>query len=408
MNAQDNPTRGKHLERQVTGDDGRNQYWVDAAALDDAPMIVDGFQIDNDVIVLHGLGLSRADLRIEQQDADTVISVPGRVAGHDKERLRVAVLRGLSAADLDPMPVVEQLCAALNANSIAAAVTLLADDVVWEMPGPMDILPWAGVCHGPAAVENHLQGRAAGIEIERFAIQSAIVQGNTVAVILHEQGRSKATGMTFAGGVVLWVMVEGGQIKLVQFYQDTYPIVEALMGGRPFTVQPHEDAQYYVVKPLPSPMTTDNFIFDAAELETPPLAVQTVQRMYAALQSLNVDKLQEVFAPDVLWDIFGPPDLLVWAGPRNGPEGAAESARQILDTMHFDHFKPTRMIYQGNTVAVTIDEGGTSTATGVPFKTSVVHVVTTNAEGQVVLFRNYINTTEIVEAFLGGRPFTVS
>jgi ketosteroid isomerase-like protein len=207
--------------------------------------------------------------------------------------------------------------------------------------------------------------------------------------------------------VAHWITVRNGRIAAFQGYMDTYPIVEAFFGGRPFTVPANPGASHYVSKPVPSKRDTDSIVFDPSVFETPSQTVQVVRRMYAALQALDVPRVREVFAPDVLWDIFGPPDLLSWAGPRRGPDAAAESANQILETMHFDYFKPTRMISQGDTVAVTIDEGGTSTATGLAFKTSVVHIVSANDQGRVVLFRNYINTADIVEAFLGGRPFTV-
>jgi ketosteroid isomerase-like protein len=209
--------------------------------------------------------------------------------------------------------------------------------------------------------------------------------------------------------VVHWVTVRNGKISHLQYYRDTYPIIEAIYGGRPFTVQPsHIDSHYHVIKPVAVARDTDSVVFDAAVFGTPTGTVKTVRAMYAALQGLNVPEVRKVFADNVVWDIFGPPDLLAWAGERIGPDAAAESANQIIATMHFDHFKPTRLIYDGDTAAIVIDEAGTSTVTGLPFKTSVVHVVVANEEGKVTLFKNYINTAWIVEAFLGGRPFTVN
>jgi ketosteroid isomerase-like protein len=398
---------GQTPGRTVTGPDGRTQYWVADRTFVNQPMTIDGFQVDRDVIVMNGVGLSRTDLNIEQRDSDAVISVPGKAAGRGGGPVPVAVLRGTHALDVNPLPLAQKLCAALMVGDLPGVQALLARDVVWETPGPTDILPWAGKHDSPGAVGEYMRLRNQTLDIEQFKPTQFIAQGNTVAVIVDERGKSRKSGESFAGGVALWIVVEGGKARLVQFYLDAFPIVEAILSCRPFTLEPAPGASYYVSKPQPSRMTSDCFIFDAAELESPPATVQTVQRMYSALQALDVERLEVVFAPDVLWEIFGPPDLLSWAGPCRGPAAAAESARQIIETMHFDYFTPTQMICQGDTAAITIDEGGTSTATGKAFRTSVIHIVTTNSQAQVVLFRNYINTMEIVEAFLGGRPFTV-
>jgi len=109
----------------------------------------------------------------------------------------------------------------------------------------------------------------------------------------------------------------------------------------------------------------------------------------------------------VSWEMLGPADLLPWAGPRRGPEAAAESAGKILTILHFDHVKPIRSIYQGDAVVVTLDEGGVTAAGGAPFKTSATHVIVIDGDGKVGSFRNVIDTSGMVEACLGGRPFTV-
>lgn len=385
--------------RRTTLPDGRNQFWVPDPERADAPAVVEGFDVDNDVLVIDHPELSRANLRIVQQGGDTVVEVP--------ERGPVAVLRNVQAADLDPGPLVEQFYEALGRGDVGRILGLVTDDVLWEVPGPTDILPFAGAWRGRDAVAEFFERFNSVVDVDQFTPTQYIIQGNTVAALADVRGRAKATGVTYEQGIAHWITVRGGRIAALQYYMDTYPIVEAVLGGRPFTVPANPDASYYVSRPIPSPRDTDSIVLDPAALETASDTVQVVRRMYAALQALDVPRVREVFAPDVLWDIFGPPDLLSWAGPRRGPDAAAESANQILETMHFDYFKPTRMISQGDTVAVTIDEGGTSTATGEKFQTSVIHIVTANTEGQVVLFRNYINTADIVEAFLGGRPFAV-
>jgi ketosteroid isomerase-like protein len=400
-------TAGSMSARKVAVPDGRNQFWIADGAIPDVPARIDGFDVDNDVIVMSNPGLSRSDLRITQDGDDTTIRAMGSAVGREGETVPLAILSGVHAADLDPEPLLRQMYAALGRGDIASVLDLMADDVSWEVPGPQDVLPWAGRRQGREGVAEFFDLLGKTVEIGSFTPQRFIAQGNTVAAVIDDQSASKATGLRYQGGVVQWITVRGGKIKAMQYYMDTFPIVEAFLGGRPFTLNPTDPPSHYVAVPVPGKRSTDSIIFDPAELEVAPAAVQVVRRMYAALQALDVPRVREVFADDVLWDIFGPPDLLSWAGPRHGPDAAAESAAQIIETMKFDHFKPTRSIYQGDTVAVVIDEGGISKATGQPFSTSVVHVVRVNPAGRVDLFRNYINTMWIVEAFLGGRPVTV-
>lgn len=370
-------------------------------------MIAD-FDVDNDVLVLPYPNLSRSDLDLVQEGADTVIRVNGALIGRGDDPITLAVLANTQAVDLNPVPMLQDFYAALSAGDLAGVLERVADDVTWEVSGPTDLLPWSGEWTGKEGVSDFHHRLSEHVTSPGWEPKQYIAQGNTVAVILTMSGTSIKNGAHFSGDIVHWITVRNGKISLLQFYLDTFPIVEAFAGGRPFTIGATDKAeQYYVAKPLAATRTTDSIVLDPALLENPPQTVHTVKAMYAALQGLNVPEVRKVFAPDVLWDIFGAPDLLSWAGPRNGPDAAAESANQILATMHFDHFKPTRMIYQGDTAAIVIDEGGTSLVTGLPFKTSVVHIVVANDEGKVVLFRNYINTTWIVEAFLGGRPYSV-
>lgn len=383
------------------------QYWLSETA--EQPLTVTDFQVDDDVLVLPYPNLSRSDLNLVQEGADTVIQVHGTLIDRNDELVTLASLSNTQVADLDPVPMLRDFYAALSAGDLKGVLDRVADDVTWEVSGPTDLLPWSGEWTGPTSVSDFYDRFVEHVISPGWEPKQYIAQGNTVAVILTMSGTSAKSGVHFSGDIVHWITVRNGKISLLQFYLDTFPIVEAFAGGRPFTIEAADKPeQYYVAKPIAASRTTDSIVLDPALLENPPQTVHTVRAMYAALQGLNVPEVRKVFAPDVVWDIFGAPDLLSWAGERNGPDSAAESANQILATMHFDHFKPTRMIYQGNTAAIVIDEGGTSLATGLPFKTSVVHIVVANDEGKVVLFRNYINTAWIVEAFLGGRPYSVS
>jgi ketosteroid isomerase-like protein len=383
------------------GSKGVRHFQISNGQLPATAVVIDDFNTDNDVLVIADPELSRKDLRFLQNENDTIV----QLAGQEKD---LAVLKNISALDLDPVTLLKGFYAAFEKNDLADVLTYLSEEIFWEVAGPTDIMPWAGGWNGHLGVAKFFVLLSEGLAFEKLVPTRYIAQGNTVAIVLDGHGQSKY-GVPFSGGVVHWVTVRNGKISHLQYYRDTYPIIEAIYGGRPFTVQPsHIDSHYHVIKPVAVARDTDSIVFDPSVFETPPGTVKTVKAMYAALQGLNVPEVRKVFADNVVWDIFGPSDLLSWAGERIGPDAAAESANQIIATMHFDHFKPTRLIYDGDTAAIVIDEAGTSTVTGLPFQTSVVHVVVANDEGKVTLFKNYINTAWIVEAFLGGRPFTVS
>jgi ketosteroid isomerase-like protein len=384
----------------VTTEDGRSQFWLSGIGTGPAARI-EGFDPDGDVLVLNRPDLSRDNLGFTEQEGATVISV-GDSVGED-----LAVLVGVRAADMNPAPLAGRLQQALQAGDVPGVVDLLAPDVVWEAPGPADILPWAGRWVGPDAVAAALHRMAATVVIAEVTLERCVTSGNTVAAVVTERGTATRSGLPYESPAVRWVAVHEGRIRSVQSYLDTFPCIEAVLGGRPFTVEARPDAQTSVVQPLPAKRTTDSVVFDPAELESPPATVRTVQQMYGALAARDVAKLSEVFASDVSWQMLGPADLLPWAGPRQGPEAAAESAGKILTILKFDHVKPIRSIYQGDAVVVTLDEGGVTAAGGVPFKTSATHVIVVDGTGKVGSFRNVIDTSGMVEACLGGRPFTV-
>jgi len=308
----------------------------------------------------------------------------------------VAVLKGTSALDLDPVRLVQQMYAALNRGDSADVLALLAEDVFWEVPGPRDILPWSGGWRGHSGVADFLAMFEKTVKSNGFTPQRLITQGNTVVAVIEDQSICKATGLPYEGSVVHLITVQDGKIASVQYYMDTFPIVEAFLGGRPFTVKPAVDNPYYVVVPVAAPSDTTAAVF------------KVVRQMYAALQAADLARMRDLLADDILWHMFGPPDILSWAGQRHGPDSALESASQILQTLKIEYSRPVRFISQENSVVVVIEEGGTSAATGLPFKTSVVHLITVNDAGKVQEVLNYINTIWLVDAFLGGRPFIVT
>jgi ketosteroid isomerase-like protein len=70
----------------------------------------------------------------------------------------------------------------------------LADEVEWYEPGPVDILPWAGVFRGRGQVVQLLTRFSEVAEVEQFELSEIIAQGDTVVVIEDQRAYFKATG----------------------------------------------------------------------------------------------------------------------------------------------------------------------------------------------------------------------
>ena len=395
-------------EPEVTYSNGQNQYWIADGRISGTPAVIDDFQVNRDVIVLSNLGLSRDDLRFTQQDDATLVSVQSSAIGSTDEAVPLALLNGVSAIDLDPATVVQRMYDALNREDIPGVLELLADDILWEVPGPQDLLPWAGAWHGHAGMLQFFDLFGKIAQTSHLSPRRLITQRDTVIAIVERYTTNKITNLSYWESIIQLVTVQHGKITALQFYMDSFPVVEALMGGRPFTILPAPDDPHYVVVPIAAKPSTDVFVFDPAELTSASAALQAVKRMYAALQASDWTHLREAFANDIFWYMFGPTDLLSWAGPRRGQDQALKSAQQIFETIKIDYSRPVRIIAQGNTIVTVIDEGGTSTKTGLSFKTSVIHLITVSESGTIKQVLNYINTTWLVEAFLGGRPLTIA
>lgn len=373
------------------------QFWATGPS-----MVVEGFDSDTDVLVLDRPNLTRRDLAIAADGDGTMISFSS--VDHEES---LVILAGVHPFDLDPDALVVRLEHALHAGNVASVLSIVAEDVVWEVPGPTDVVPWAGRWEGHDGVVKLVERLHSTLELAPPTVTRRVGQGNTVVTVTDEKATVRTTGQRYLEPVVTWVTVRHGKVSLVQQYRDMFPVVAALLGGRPFTVPAVEEAATSVVRPIPAARTTDSIVLDPAELKIPPMPVRVVRQMYGALAARDAAKMSEVFATDAFWEMLGPADLLPWAGPRRGPDDAAASAAEIFEYVTFDHVKPVRTVYRGNAAAITLDEAGVVTATGIPFAAGASHFITTNRDGLVSFFRNHIDTTGIVEACLGGRPFIV-
>jgi ketosteroid isomerase-like protein len=126
--------------------------------------------------------------------------------------------------------VVQRLYAAFQQGDFAAFLNTLADEVKWFVPGPKQILPWAGLRKGREQVAQFFTEYAQTAEIQQFEPREFIAQGERVVVLGYRRDRVKATGRSFESEWAQVFSLRAGKIVNFRGYIDTAAIVAAFRG----------------------------------------------------------------------------------------------------------------------------------------------------------------------------------
>lgn len=76
--------------------------------------------------------------------------------------------------------VVKDLYAAFGRGNIAAVLALLAEDVIWHLPG--SVPDYSGTYKGPSSVAGFFQRLNEGLEIEAFEPREFVAEADRVFV----------------------------------------------------------------------------------------------------------------------------------------------------------------------------------------------------------------------------------
>src|ERR1700674_1389729 len=90
--------------------------------------------------------------------------------------------------------VVREAYAAYKRGDMPGLLNTMADDVGWFLPGPKEILPYAGKRQGKQEVAQFFATVAATQDAEQFDQSEFIAQGDRVVVLGHYRWRVKSTG----------------------------------------------------------------------------------------------------------------------------------------------------------------------------------------------------------------------
>jgi ketosteroid isomerase-like protein len=122
---------------------------------------------------------------------------------------------------------VQDAYAAFGRGDIPALLTLLTDDVEWAIPGPPDVLPYAGTFRGREEVERFFTLLARAVEYEQFEARDFVAGGDGVVALGYEKGRARPTGRSFEGHWAMVFVVRAGRIAAFRSYEDTAATAEA-------------------------------------------------------------------------------------------------------------------------------------------------------------------------------------
>jgi uncharacterized protein len=105
---------------------------------------------------------------------------------------------------------------------------LMSDDIEWFVPGPKDVLPFAGLWKGVDGVQEFNRLLVATMRYDKIEIKEYMADGDQVAAIFWGEGIAKATGKPFKGEIVRLYTFKEGKIVKVRNYYDTFSYVAAV------------------------------------------------------------------------------------------------------------------------------------------------------------------------------------
>jgi uncharacterized protein len=132
----------------------------------------------------------------------------------------------------DNVELVQSIYSAFARGDMKSVLAPFADASNFQHPMPQSIWPWAGSRSGRQGLAEFFTGVSETLEYERLEPRQFIAQDDSVAVVLSERTRVKATGMFFEISEVHLFKLKNGKVAQLTIFEDTAPIIAALQGYR--------------------------------------------------------------------------------------------------------------------------------------------------------------------------------
>ena len=131
----------------------------------------------------------------------------------------------IATTDQETQEVCGRWFGALARHDGAAALSVLADDVLWingpGVKGLSDIIPWLGIYRGREAVIGTFKIWGELSEVKEFELKDLFVKGDQALALVHEKALIKPTGKYYDMEFIQRITVKDGHIVRWQSYWDT-------------------------------------------------------------------------------------------------------------------------------------------------------------------------------------------
>jgi len=105
---------------------------------------------------------------------------------------------------------------------------MMSEDVEWFVPGPKEILPFAGLWKGANGIAEFNRLLGATMRYDKVEIKEYIVDGDQLAAIFLGEGIAKSTGKPFKSEILRLNTFKDGKIIKVRNFYDTASYVSAV------------------------------------------------------------------------------------------------------------------------------------------------------------------------------------
>jgi hypothetical protein len=104
---------------------------------------------------------------------------------------------------------------------------LFSDDVRFEVPGDVGVLPWIGANTGRSAASDFFRETRRLIEHVRFDVQDIVTSQDRAVIVGELVSRVKATGRTMDSAFALILTISDGKITRFQMLEDSFAVSRA-------------------------------------------------------------------------------------------------------------------------------------------------------------------------------------
>jgi hypothetical protein len=125
----------------------------------------------------------------------------------------------------ESLRTVKEGFAAFGRGDLPGLLALMADDVVWDVPG--EGLPLAGSYRGQEGVASFFHKLGENTEILDFQPREFLADGDRVLVVGWERVKVKATGRVTELDWVMAFTVRNGKVVAYRQYTDTKAFADA-------------------------------------------------------------------------------------------------------------------------------------------------------------------------------------